>query len=198
LQASKINLPEFDKNKIINRIDELRSLTMLSPEIFGEKIIEICKEAGIAVVYTPYISKTYLNGATRWVNGTPIIQLNLRFSYSDTFWFTFFHELGHILFHGKTDEFVEFNISQSKETEKEKEADTFAEEKLIPVDIFNNFCDRETISIQSAKEFANEQGIHHSIVFGRLAHASLIDWKKASLYRQKLVLSKSDYEPNNN
>ena len=49
----------------------------------------------------PYVCSIYpcywrLSGATRWV-GVPIIQLGLRHKSDDQFWFSFFHEAGHVL-----------------------------------------------------------------------------------------------------
>lgn len=189
LEYRNLNIPEFDRNKILNSIDKLRFLTTLSPEEYGTKLKKVCAEAGVAVIYTPYLSKTYLNGATRWINNTPVVQLNLRFSYSDTFWFTFFHELGHILLHGKTEEFVEFDIRGHKEDSKEKEADYFAESRLIAINEFESFSNKP-FSIESIHDFAKAQGIHSSIVFGRLAYTKRLDWKKAVKYRQKLELTR--------
>lgn len=42
-----------------------------------------------------------------WLDDTPFIQLTGRFKRNDVFWFTFFHEAGHILLHGKKDVFLE-------------------------------------------------------------------------------------------
>ena len=50
----------------------------------------------------PELPKTGTSGATRWL--TPekaLIQLSLRHKSDDQLWFTFFHETGHVLLHGK-------------------------------------------------------------------------------------------------
>lgn len=46
----------------------------------------------------------------------------------DRFWFTFFHEAGHILNHGKKDIFLEDIEYSNLDLEKEKEVDEFAVE----------------------------------------------------------------------
>ena len=48
------------------------------------------------VVITHEIEGATTHGATRWLrSGRPLIQLSLRFRWSDIFWFTFFHEAKH-------------------------------------------------------------------------------------------------------
>ena len=48
----------------------------------------------------------------------------------DRFWFDVFHEIGHILKHGKKDCFVDFQNGVTND-EKEREANLFAEKCLI-------------------------------------------------------------------
>jgi len=79
------------------------------------------------------VEKVSLHGSTRWVKGRPLIQLSNRFNRSDTFWFTFFHEAGHILKHNKKDVFVEGIDYSSDGKEKEAEANAFAEGWMISV-----------------------------------------------------------------
>jgi Zn-dependent peptidase ImmA (M78 family) len=63
---------------------------------------ELCAGAGVAVVFVPALPKTGVSGATRWINSNKaLIQLSLRYRTDDHLWFTFFHEAGHILLHGK-------------------------------------------------------------------------------------------------
>jgi Zn-dependent peptidase ImmA (M78 family) len=87
---------------------------------------QICLEAGVKVVQTPCIKKASLSGSTRWLNDTPLIQLTDHYPHNDSFWFTFFHQAGHILLHGKKDIFLENVDYSDKDMEKEREADEFA------------------------------------------------------------------------
>jgi Zn-dependent peptidase ImmA (M78 family) len=77
-------------------------------------------------VHTPYINKALINGCTRWLNHTPFIQLTDRYTSKDSFWFTFFHEAGHIILHGKKDIFLENLDYSDKDLHKEEEANEFA------------------------------------------------------------------------
>ncbi len=184
LQVKDQVLPEFNREKLIGLLPQLKELTLLQPEDYGKQIRSLCASAGVAVVYTYYFKDTYINGATRWINQNPLIQLNLRFKYSDIFWFTLFHEIGHILLHGKTEEFIEFSLKQNK-PEKEKEADEFASNKLIPNKEYEIFIS-EPITLPTIKSFANDLKVDESIIVGRLAHDNLISWPTASRLRTKL------------
>ena len=43
-----------------------------------------------------------------------MVQLSLRGKFEDLLWFTFFHEAGHILLHGKKEVFIEDSDSRTE------------------------------------------------------------------------------------
>lgn len=138
IDAKKINLQTYDHIKFQQALHEIRSLTREeNPQIFVVKAVDICASAGVAVVFVPEPPNTYVCGATRWIGGNPIIQLSLRYKTNDHLWFAFFHEAGHIIKHGRKEFFIEF-VNKSTE-EKEKEADLFASDQLIPPNLFRRF-----------------------------------------------------------
>ncbi|MBL8419274.1 MAG: hypothetical protein JNK92_01440, partial [Dechloromonas sp.] len=54
------------------------------------------------------LPKTEVSGATRWLSpDKALIQLSLRYKSDDQLWFSFFHEVGHLLLHGKKEVFIE-------------------------------------------------------------------------------------------
>lgn len=88
----------------------IRELTLETPDVFVPQLIALCAKAGVAVVFVPELPHTGISGATRWLNKEKaLIQLSLRYKSNDHLWFTFFHEAGHILKHGK-DVFLEINL----------------------------------------------------------------------------------------
>ena len=93
---------------------------------FFNQLQNICLEAGVKVVHVPCINKAPISGSTRWLNDTPMIQLTGRYNRNDSFWFTFFHEAGHILLHGKKEIFLENLNYTDRDLEKEQQADEFA------------------------------------------------------------------------
>ena len=54
------------------------------------------------------VRHTHVSGAASWIApDKAMIQLSCRYKSDDQFWFTFFHECGHILLHGKKEGFLE-------------------------------------------------------------------------------------------
>ncbi len=173
LQAQEISCRPFNKEKFRSALKEIRSLTRTEPGQFEIRTVEMCAEAGVAVVFTPPIKGAPVYGATRWL--TPekaMIQLSLRGKFEDLLWFTFFHEAGHILLHGKREVFIEDSDNQ---TEKEAEADRFAANFLIARAAWQRFLSSSNFRNSSAVEaFAAQQEISPAIIVGRLQHGGLI------------------------
>jgi addiction module HigA family antidote len=126
LQASYLVVKQFSEKKFKELLPELKTIMSNQPNDFFNQLQTICSEAGVKVVHTPCISKARISGSTRWLNDTPLIQLTDGYNCIDSFWFTFFHEAGHILLHGKKDVFLEKVDYSEKDLIKEKEADEFA------------------------------------------------------------------------
>jgi len=182
------HLSTFEKLK--EKLNEMRSLTIKNAEEFSERLKELCAECGIALVYTPYVKNTNVNGATRWL--TPkkaLIQLSLRYTYADCFWFTFFHEIGHLIKHGRKDVYVDFSNGHDN-SELEKEADQFAQKTLIPsnasFEMFKQSLTPENLKIKILY-FSKENNIDTGIVAGRLAKETG-KWSLVAHFRKQLCL----------
>ncbi|MBF0099183.1 MAG: ImmA/IrrE family metallo-endopeptidase [Magnetococcales bacterium] len=93
-------------------------------------------------------------------------QLSLRYKSDDQLWFTFFHEAGHLLLHGKKDVFLEGTLDMDQK--KEEEANRFAADMLIPAERWAGFEKTLPHTLASVQCFAAELGIAASIVVGRL------------------------------
>jgi HTH-type transcriptional regulator / antitoxin HigA len=183
IEARNIKTKAFNKEKLTESLSEFRSMTKQDPHQFEKRLIEMCSECGIAAVFVPHFKNTKVNGATRWMNAeTAIVQLSLRYKWSDIFWFTFFHELGHIIKHGKKDQFIEFK--DNKNEGKEKEADEFAKNTLIQREKYRQFTETGDFSAITIKSFAEREGISPDIVAGRLSH-DYGDWRSWSYLRRR-------------
>lgn len=167
--AKEIETDSFSKEKVEERISVFRKMTNESPMEFFPNLVTSLSECGIAFAIVPNIQKTYAHGAVSWLSKDKVLmQLSLRYKYSDIFWFSFFHELGHILLHGKRDEFIEYeNRDKNK---KEDEADEFAANILIPKEKYEKFLWRRNFKVHSIIRFAKEIGVSPSIVIGRLQY----------------------------
>lgn len=133
LQAEHITVAAFDKKALRNQLDAFKEIAFNHSEDWLEQLQTLCASCGVALVYTPCIAKAPIYGATRWIknNSVPLLQITDRQKDYNAFWFTFFHELAHILYHGKKEIFIEGIDSITPDKEKEDEADAFASRMLV-------------------------------------------------------------------
>lgn len=165
LQAEKVKLAPFDKKRLRNCLDKIQDIAFKHSDTWLEELQTLCASCGVALVYTPCISKAPIYGATRWIkkNSVPLIQISDRRKDYNSFWFTFYHELAHILKHGKKDIFIDGLESIKPDKEKEDEADEFAARMLLSKkernELFQypNF-DKELV-LQLSKKFKKHPGI---------------------------------------
>jgi len=173
-------LPYSDK-KFKRALMEIRKLTKQDPQQFCPKMNTLGAQAGVAVVFVKEMKGAPVSGASRWL--TPqkaMIQLSLRHRSDDHFWFSFFHEAGHILLDGKKEIFIDVNHENN---EREEAANRFASNMLIPVEKQKEL--HTLTEIRSIRRFAREIGIAPGIVVGRLQHEGIIGYHQANNLKQK-------------
>jgi HTH-type transcriptional regulator/antitoxin HigA len=130
-QAEKINTGTYDLLNFKSALQEIKNVLVKQPQDFTAQLQLICASFGVIVVFTPCLPKTNIHGSTRGLNDNPLIQLSNFNSRNDVFWFTFFHEAGHIVKHRKKDVFVEGLEMTKEELIKEQEADEFATKYIL-------------------------------------------------------------------
>lgn len=183
--AQKLECEEFNENKVRAMLKQARTLTQeRDPSKFWPKLEDLCAKAGIALVMVQELPKTRTSGATQWLSSTKaLLQLSLRYKTNDQLWFTFFHECGHILLHGKKDLFVEDGTIKDKNAEDE--ANDFATNALIPRGEWNRYLEAEDFSSKSVQQFADGQGVSAGIVVGQLQHNKLIGWHQLNGFKTR-------------
>lgn len=169
LRADNIECNKYNEKEFKLALQEIRGLTCKNPNLFEPELKKLCLRAGVALVFVAELPGTHLSGATCWLNSDKaMIILSMRHKRDDHFWFSFFHEAGHILLHGKKSVFIDDHKYNSDE---ENEADEFAGNILIPKKEYQNFLHNTSRITKSAiREFASGIGIASGIVVGRLQH----------------------------
>ncbi|MGQ0633956.1 MAG: helix-turn-helix domain-containing protein [Planctomycetaceae bacterium] len=171
LQAESMNTAPFNADEFRRALADIRGMTTLEAGQWYKEMPVRCAAAGVAVVFTREIPSAAVSGAARWVTkDKALIQLSLKFKTTDQVWFTFYHEAGHILLHGKKQMFVEFGISE--ETADEREANEFARNQLIPPAQHKRLPSLKNRS--QIRSFAESIGIDPGIVVGRLQRDELV------------------------
>lgn len=174
LQAEHLRVSSYTESALKNTIPELKEIMAAQPNGFFDKIQKICAGAGVKVVYTPCLPNAPIHGSTRWVNDIPLIQLSGRYKRNDIFWFTFFHELGHILLHGKKYISIE-NLEVEGENEAyEKEANEFAAEIILSQKEQDILLSQPSFPDEDILAFARKFGTHPACIVGRLQHLGIL------------------------
>lgn len=175
-------------------LSEIRPLMRQnSPGQFLPRLRAICAEAGVAVVVAKAPEGCRASGAARILPGDrAIIQLSFRYLSDDHFWFTFFHEAGHLVLHGENHLFLE-NSSGIMESE-EIEANRFSERMLIP----DKFAD-ELSSVKPFRRdvirFAFRAGTSPGIVVGQMQHRELLAKNRLNFLKRRYNWKELSHDP---
>lgn len=161
-------IPEYNKKDFLKKLPEIKKLSNKSQKDFLDLLQKQCLEFGVVVIYVPKMSNTFFGGATMWIVDHPVILLKVENQWEDTFWFNFFHEVGHIMKHGKKKVFVNFDDFGEK-NEIELEADKFATDILYPdFDEINNKINKGVSLDNRIAKIAHEAGVSKSIIAGKI------------------------------
>ena len=174
-QTLKINKQvKFNKAKFEKAIHYALTLTK-SHYDFYPLIKKAFLDAGVIFIILPNIVGSKINGATKKVGDQIMLMVNDRRLYSDTFWFTLFHEIGHIM-HGDYGISFEEEINQS-----EILANKYAADLLIDPDQYAKFIKNNDFSKEAIINFAEHIDRDPGIVLGRLQKEQLVDFKNRNL-----------------
>lgn len=165
--ALKTKAPDFDSCKLDSAIEYSLTLTT-EHERFFPLIQQTFFNAGVILIILPNLPGSKINGATKKIGNNIMVMVNDRRVFSDIFWFTLFHEIGHVV-NG------DYGISfENEEGEPEKVADAFARDKLIPPSEYENFIENRDFSLFSIRRFAEKIHRDPAIVLGRLQNDKII------------------------
>jgi addiction module HigA family antidote len=178
--AEDMRLGDFDRDAFEATLQQIRALTAeRDPKIFTPKLIELCARIGIAVVLEPAPKGCPVSGATKWLGtNKALIMLSLRGKTDDKLWFSFFHEAGHLLKHGKRMTFLDTLGEDGLNPQEEKEADAFARDLLIPPAYYKALLAHTLISEQMIRDFARQINVAPGIILGRLQYDGHIGWQQ--------------------
>jgi HTH-type transcriptional regulator/antitoxin HigA len=195
LIAAELQTADFNEQMLRSSIDALRQLTRKRAEEIMEPVQSICAAAGVAVVWVPELPDSAISGCARWLSDKKaLVGLTLRYKTDDQMWFTFFHEVGHVLLHRKKRSFVLDNAADDlsdrvvdPEMQRyETEANQFAGDTLIPPAVLAEFLRKNDFTNESIHDFAEAIGVAPGIVVGRLQFEGLLKPHQGNALKQKL------------
>ena len=173
--AKKIKPANPFNNNVKEQLSEELQAILSENKNTKDRVKETLSKHGIILVYQPHFEKTPVDGISFMINGIPAIAMTLRHKRIDNFAFTLFHELGHIFLHlseGQAGEFVDLqDLYRDSKDVKEKQANTFASDHLIPSDKWERFFNAHIrFNDKLITDFADKINVHPAIVFGRICH----------------------------
>jgi HTH-type transcriptional regulator / antitoxin HigA len=174
-QAEKVDCQPYSEPRFTEVLREIRKLTCEpDPSVFVPALVDACRTSGVAVVFVPEVPGCPASGATRWLTSQKaLLALSLRYRTNDHLWFTFFHEAGHIVRHGKR--LLVIEGTADLDAKLEAEADAFARDVLIPPEYGPLLASlRGTRAAVCA--LAESVGVAPGIVVGRMQKEGLLPW----------------------
>jgi len=173
LEAAKMTCAPWNAAALRVALVKIRTLTRVrDPAVFLPRLTQICAACGVAVVVTRTPNGCRASGAAKFLSGGKgLILLSFRYLSDDHFWFTFFHEVAHLLLHPQCGLFLEGN--QRGESKEEEEANEFSARILIPGRYENEMKSLASTAFAIAR-FAKRIGVSPGIVVGQLQHLEIV------------------------
>lgn len=182
--AQADEVASWDEAKLRMQLPALRALTRLhDPKSFFPKVKSLCASCGISLVIAQTPKGCHASGAAMWIRDRPIILLSFRYLSDDHFWFSLFHEIGHLLLHRDRCVLVESrNLTISKE---EAEADEFSADILVPEPWSTRL---PTLRFRNTREVlatARDIGVSPGILIGQLQHRGVIGPQRMNSFKRR-------------
>ena len=200
IESARIDCFDWDADRFRQSLDQIRPLTRINdPAQLMPKLSAICAASGVAVVVVRAPGGCKASGVTRFVSPSKaVLQLSLRHLTNDHFWFTFFHEAGHLVLHherltasallgGGNTWIVEWDGKES-DSEEETEANEFAEDVLIPSEAREELLGLPA-SMRDIVRFAVRQKIAPGIVVWQLQHYGRIGFSQMNTLKRRYTWS---------
>lgn len=173
---------QYNPSKIDNLITEIKKVMLESNVDIQVELRNVMKKYGIDFSVVKNFRGAPVQGYLSQKNdGTYQMVLTIRGSYADIFWFSLFHEIGHLV-NGDVGKNTKF-LDDGSDDFKEKSADIFAGNKLINPEEYLEFLKQNNFSIESIKRFAASQNVMPYIIIGRLQKEKYLRYDQYSSYK---------------
>lgn len=174
LEAEKLDCRSWNPDLFKAQFQKIRRLTQIaSPLEFIPALQNLCAEAGVAVVVVKAPKGCRASGATFFANPKKaVLLLSFRYLSDDQFWFSFFHEAAHLVLHWDPDLLL-LETSDSPYSEREEEANRFASDQLIPLELQQRLPEASR-SLKGIMRLARDAGVSYGIIVGQMQFRGLL------------------------
>lgn len=176
LESDLVATKAWDPETLTRQLLDIRKLSRLSrPAIFIPRLRELLAQAGVALVIVKAPKGCTASGAARMVDADKAMLLvSFRYRSDEQFWFTVFHEIGHLLLH-KAHTFVD--APSTPLDDREREANEFAAKCIVPDNRKSEF-ERIGLDKDSIVRFAVSVGVAAGLIVGQMQHRKMLPPEK--------------------
>lgn len=180
--TNKIDITNsYNIEKLQTKYDDIKKTMFLPANDMVNKLKKIFADCGIAFEVVQHFTGAPVQGFIQKQNDKVILCMTIRQSFSDIFWFTLFHEIGHLVNNDFSNQYIDYQFIESKE---EKNADSYAKNMLINQNDYDNFIKNGNLSLVEIKKFAKSQNVKPGIVIGRIQN-DINDYSFMAKYRER-------------
>ena len=178
--AGRIGTASWNRPRFMEMVNAARARTCESDQVAALKKAQTeWAAAGVAVVFVRRPKACSVFGAAEWLAADrALIAVSDRYATADQLWFTLLHEAAHLLLHSKKRPHVD-DAETGSENVEEREANTFAAERLVPRAAWEAFLDGlhgRRPSLLDVNRLADAQHVAPGVVVGRLQHERRIPY----------------------
>ena len=168
---------QFDNSLLYMKRQEVRAVMFSDPDEIYSKLKTLFAECGIAFRMVPAFHGAPVRAFIKETSDRKLVFcMTIPHQRADTFWFTLFHELDHmIIVHLGHVFYVDFDSSQGK---NETTANEYAREMLISSNTYRKFLQtiRRKITWQDVERLAKSVDVLPCIALRQLQNDGLLDW----------------------
>lgn len=185
-KASEIETKKYNKNMLIKTINEIRA-NIANIEFEKDKVeaylVDKLKECGVAFVLLNEIKGMGLWGYVYKDDDRIVLAQSGRYKDNGHFWFTFFHEVAHIL-NDLEQTGSYFDDEENKADISEQKADNYSKNILIPEKDYFRITNSKPLSKTKVLKIAQDIELPAGIIVGILQHDKHVDIKNMNSLKQ--------------
>jgi len=173
---------QFDVRQIDSLIADIKKVMLQDDENFPNDLKVVMSKYGISFSVVMNFKGAPVQGyISQKSDRTYHMVLTIRGAFADIFWFSLFHEIGHIV-NGDVAKNPKFIDGGNDET-KEVAANRFASDKLLHPRSYVEFVEKGDFSIEAIKSYAISQSVKPYIIIGRLQKEQYLAYSCFSEYK---------------
>lgn len=161
---------KYDEQKLLQSLNKIKKCMFLDINEAIQKLTKIFSNCGIIFQVIKNFPGAPVQGFIKKSNDQIILSMTIRRAFADEFWFTLFHEIGHLIDGDII--FMPYIDYENTKSAMEDKADNFAKNVLINEDDYKKFINKEQITETDIIEFAKKEDVEPFIVAGRIQKES--------------------------